>query len=111
MGRNGSGVARSDSHGRWLSPACAHGLLGDKHTFLVAYDYGMGGLWGLVLARSAREIQSLYPELGIAYERPSWMTDEVYEQIRHQELHDIDDPPSGILAVLLSDRRKSQSGG
>jgi len=47
----------------------------DKKLFLVAYDYGMGGLWGAMLAHSEEEIHAEYPELSVAHERPRWMTD------------------------------------
>jgi hypothetical protein len=79
----------------------------DKRIFLVAYDYGMGGLWGAMLARSEAEITSAYPELGIALERPPWMTDDRFDQICAEELHDIDEEPWGILNAVLADRTKS----
>jgi hypothetical protein len=78
----------------------------DKHMFLVAYDYGMGGLWGAMMARSEDEIKALYPELGIAHERPHWMSQERFEQICNEELHDIDGAPWGILNAILADRDK-----
>jgi hypothetical protein len=34
--------------------------------FLVAYDYGMGGLWAVVIADSADQITTRYPETGTA---------------------------------------------
>jgi len=77
-----------------------------KRPFLVAYDYGMGGLWGIVLARSEDEIKGKYPELGIAEERPSWMSDDDFERIKEVETHDIDGAPWGILNVVLTDRGK-----
>ena len=78
----------------------------EKSLFLVAYDYGMGGLWGAMLARSEAEIKAKYPELGIANERPPWMTDARYEQICNEEQHDIDGAPWGILNAILADREK-----
>lgn len=78
----------------------------DKKLFLVAYDYGMGGLWGAMLAHSEAEIKAAYPELGIANKRPPWMTDDRYEQICSEELHDIDGAPWGILNAVLADRAK-----
>lgn len=77
-----------------------------KKEFLVAYDYGMGGLWGIMLARSEEEISALYPELKIAEARPKWMTDERYLRLKSDEYHDIDDVPWGLLNVVLADRRK-----
>ena len=78
----------------------------DKKLFLVAYDYGTGGLWGAMLARSEDEIHAKYPELGITRERPQWMSDERYEQICQEELHDIDGAPWGILNAVLADRHR-----
>ncbi len=78
----------------------------DKKLYLVVYDYGMGGLWGAILARSEDEIKERYPELGIAHQRPAWMTEADYERICDRELHDIDGAPWGILNALLADREK-----
>lgn len=36
-------------------------MAGEKRHFLVAYDYGMGGLWGIMLAKSEDEIKAKYP--------------------------------------------------
>ena len=69
----------------------------EKRPFLVAYDYGMGGLWGVMLARSEDEIRDRYPELGVARTRPAWMSDERYDQLYEEELHDIDGAPWGII--------------
>jgi hypothetical protein len=78
----------------------------NKIAFLVAYDYGMGGLWGIMTARSEDEIMDKYPELGIAHDRPAWMTESIFEQLNRDELHDIDEEPWGILKALLTDRGK-----
>lgn len=77
-----------------------------KQVFLVAYDYGSGGLWGAVLARSEADIRRLYPELTIVHERPRWMSDEDHARICRDELHDIDGPAWGILDVVLADRSR-----
>lgn len=77
-----------------------------KRLFLVAYDYGGGGLWGAMMARSEEEIRALYPELAIVQERPKWMTDDRYKQICEEQLHDIDGALWGILNAVLADRRK-----
>ena len=37
----------------------------EKQMFLAAYDYGMGGLWLVLMARSEAEILEKYPELSI----------------------------------------------
>jgi hypothetical protein len=77
--------------------------------FLVAYDYGMGGLWAIVMAPSQEAITSKYPELAVASERPPWMDDQMFEKLQSEPLW-LDDPPSGILNALITDRRsKSDS--
>lgn len=37
----------------------------EKAEFLIVYDCGAGGLWGVMLARSADEIVTDYPELTV----------------------------------------------
>jgi hypothetical protein len=75
-----------------------------KKLFLVCYDYGMGGLWGAMMAPSEQEIVAAYPELAVVHERPRWMSDAVYEQICREQRHDVDGAPWGILDVVLADR-------
>ena len=75
-----------------------------QETFMVVYDYGMGGLWGLVRADSEEEIHRLYPELVIFYERPVWMTDDSYSRIVLKDTYDLNAPPTGMLAAIVADR-------
>ena len=75
--------------------------------FLIVYDYGSGGLWAVMSARSAQEILARYPELSVENERPTWMTDAIFADIRRAESHDIDDEPAGLLMALLADRRSA----
>jgi hypothetical protein len=72
--------------------------------FLVAYDYGMGGLWAVLMAPSQKAIEAKYPELAVVPKRPPWMDDERYEKLRSEPLW-LDDPPAGILNALVADRR------
>ncbi len=76
-----------------------------KQAFLVAYDYGTGGLWGVMLARSATEISEIYPKLFIVGEPPTWMD---MDELRRLERtpYDIDGPPWGLLKALLADRER-----
>jgi hypothetical protein len=76
-------------------------VISDKQLFLIAYDYGMGGLWGVMWARSEEEIQQAYPEVNLVKEWPSWMDDEDYARLTK---YDIDDPPKGLLKAVLADR-------
>ena len=73
--------------------------------FLIVHDYGTGGVWGIVRARSAQEILARYPELSVESERPAWMTDAIVAEISRAESHDIDDEPAGHLMALLAVRR------
>jgi hypothetical protein len=87
-------------------PAASGGEAASKRLYLVAYDYGMGGLWGAMLARSEREILASYPELSIAHERPRWMSEAEFEDICREGLYDVDGPPWGLLNVVLDDRTR-----
>jgi len=70
--------------------------------FLVAYDYGMGGLWALVAAPTAAAILSAYPEVEVVDERPPWLDDDEYAKLDHLRLDDED--PQGLLRVVIADR-------
>ena len=76
-----------------------------KSEFLIAYDYGTGGLWGVMLARSAEEITTTFPELVVVHDRPRWMSEEDYDHLV-EDLYDIDGAPRGLLNALLADRRR-----
>lgn len=76
---------------------------GEKSSYLIAYDYGAGGLWGVMLARSEDEIAAAYPELTIVHDRPTWMSDERYSELAESP-YDIDGAPWGLLNALLADR-------
>jgi hypothetical protein len=78
----------------------------NKREFLVAYDYGTGGLWGILYARSKEEIAKLYPELIVIDERPKWMTEGELDRIRELESHDTDGAPWGMLNAVLADRHQ-----
>jgi hypothetical protein len=82
----------------------------EKQPFLVAYDYGMGGLWGLMHARSEDEIREKYPELVVVTERPGWMTDLDYARMQQSERLDIDEAPKGMLKAVVTDRSRSSGG-
>jgi hypothetical protein len=83
----------------------------EKREFLVGYEYGMGGVWGIMNARSKEEIASIYPELVVVDEPPSWMTPDRLERLREQEWHDIDGAPWGILNGIIADRQPPKDEG
>jgi hypothetical protein len=70
-----------------------------KKEYLIVYDYGMGGVWAILAARSEQEICEKYPELKVFDVRPSWMSDAYYNNIRDNSF-DIDVVPTGWLATL-----------
>lgn len=77
-----------------------------KTRFLVAHDYGMGGLWALVWARSAEEIRAAFPELEVVPEWPAWATDATKRRIEETDTYDLDtDRDKGLLAALIRERR------
>ena len=78
---------------------------GQKQPYLMGYDYGTGGLKGVMLARSEEEIARLYPEVVVVHDRPGWMSDEDYAWKR-EHAYGIDGAPSGILNAVLSDRHR-----
>ena len=72
--------------------------------FLVCYDYGTGGLWGVLMAPSVGAIRAKFPELAIVDEPPGWMGGERLQALSEQPLWLDDEPPQGLLHVLVSDR-------
>jgi hypothetical protein len=68
-----------------------------KKHHLVSYDYGTGGVWAVMNARSKEEILEKYPKLVVNDSRPKWMSDECFNKI---PFVDIDDPPTGWLTAL-----------
>jgi hypothetical protein len=75
-----------------------------KKQYLVVHDYGTGGVWAIISARSEEEICEKYPGLKIVNDRPAWMSDMAYENIRESNSFDIDATPAGWLARLHEDK-------
>ena len=65
----------------------------EKFEFLVSYDFGKAGVWGVIKARSPEEIKAKYTELEIVKAVPTHFT------------FDIDDEPQGWLAELVQERK------
>ena len=72
-----------------------------KRNFFVVYDYGMGGVWAIITARSEHEITQKYPMLSVQETRPVWMTDDDYSKIARVRTFDIDNSPTGWLLTML----------
>jgi hypothetical protein len=75
-----------------------------KRPFLVVDDYGMGGIWMYVDARSAEEISSAYPELKVFDEAPTFLDEDQLTQIKAEMRFDVDQPPRDYLAKLVERR-------
>jgi hypothetical protein len=78
-----------------------------KKQHLVVYDYGMGGVWAVIFARSEEEILAKYPALQVIHEWPAWMTDEEYERTLANQSFDVDDEPRGWILEMA---RESDDG-
>ncbi|MDE2183810.1 MAG: hypothetical protein KGJ78_12400 [Alphaproteobacteria bacterium] len=72
-----------------------------KKDFLVSYDFGKAGLWGLIRARSADEIATKYPELEIVKEAPPFLDMAAAAHVTF----DIDAEPEGWLAEMVKERK------
>jgi hypothetical protein len=76
-----------------------------KRPYLCVDDYGMGGIWLFVDARSPKEIAAKYPELRVYEEAPEFLDDELLARIEAELRFDVDDPPRGFLAELVAARK------
>lgn len=65
-----------------------------KIEFLVSYDFGKSGMWGIMKARSVEEIRAKYPEL------------EVVKAVTNYSVFDIDDDPVGWIEEMVRERDK-----
>lgn len=74
-----------------------------KKNFLIVYNYGTGGAWGVMLANRKDDISDKYPFLQVIDEPPSWMTADMYNDFLHRAF-DIDSTPSGWLADAISEQ-------
>jgi hypothetical protein len=81
-----------------------------KRPFLTVYDYGMGGVWRVLLAESEAEIAAKYPELTVIVEQPPWMSNETLSEIETRSTVDIDDTTEPFLASLRKHRALRSSG-
>lgn len=74
--------------------------------FLVCYDYGTGGLWGVLIAPTGAAINAKYPELLITNSLPKWMDENELATRRETPLWLDDEPPQGLLRALVADRNR-----
>ena len=73
-----------------------------KHVYLAVYDYGSGGVWLTIAARSREEIVERYPQLTVFAEgeRPDWMTDAEENEYTSEMQFDLDAHEGTWLACL-----------
>jgi len=74
-----------------------------KRCYLTCYDYGTGGIWLFVQARSKQEIAARYPQLTVVDRAPAWLTAAKQTWIAAHVTVDLDEPLPAWLAVLLAD--------
>ena len=74
-----------------------------KRPHLFVYGYGMGGVWGVMMANDADEIVTRYKFLQVVSERPSWMSDDMYQDFLHRRF-DIDAEPTGWLLSAVNEQ-------
>jgi hypothetical protein len=75
-----------------------------KRVFLILYDYGQGGIWAFLKARSKEDIADRYPELEIHEALPEWMSPQEVALLRERMTFDVDEPPRDFLATLVAAR-------
>lgn len=79
-----------------------------KTPHLVAYDYGQGAVWAVVVADSTAEIERDFPELTVVRDRPAWMTDNELENVEKVHTYDIGDRTFGLLAEIIDARQNDE---
>jgi hypothetical protein len=73
-----------------------------KQRFLVVYDYGQGGVWAFVWARSEDEICRVFRDLKVVDPVPSWLTGDQLAATEQRMTFDIDHvKPDEWIARLL----------
>ncbi len=74
----------------------------NRNEFIGMYDYGQGGLWVVIRAESAAQVRQKYPQLQVFEGAPPMLDESTLAVIRSKGVQDIDDPPSGWLAELVT---------
>lgn len=74
----------------------------DKQRFLVVYDYGQGGVWAFVWARSEDEIHRVFRDLEVVESMPSWLTGDQLASTEERMIFDVDHvKPDDWISRLL----------
>jgi hypothetical protein len=76
----------------------------DKQRYLVVYDYGQGGVWAFVWARSAPEIEDTFRDLKVVEDMPSWLAGDALARTEQRMTFDVDaiQPDEWIAKFLRS---------
>lgn len=72
-----------------------------RQEFLVAFDYGQGGLWAFMTADSEDQIRARYPGLVIVTDRPDWLHGELERRLRETASLDVDDESDPFIRALI----------
>ncbi len=76
-----------------------------KWNSLVAYDYGMGGIWAYLWAESDEQIRNKFSEVEVFAEPPAWWAKEKLAHIESEGVLDIENvSPESFAKALLEDR-------
>jgi len=65
-------------------------LVSEKQRYLAVYDYGQGGIWVFVWARSEDEIHRAFTDLTVVPVIPAWMTGEQLSVTEERMTFDVD---------------------
>jgi sugar (pentulose or hexulose) kinase len=79
-----------------------------KKPYLVAYDYGSGGVWAVIFAADKAQIGVKYPLLHVIDDRPTWMSEDEYQKILATLAFDIDAEPYGWLLSIVEEQHRNQ---
>lgn len=72
-----------------------------KHKHHAVYDYGIGGVWFFIWARSPGEITAKYPFLTVVEQLPPGFGPDMISSIEAHSTYDIDCEPSGVLKKII----------
>ncbi len=79
----------------------------EKREFLGVYDYGMGGIWYVILAESIKDVQRRFPFFKVFDSPPKFITKDDLSRIRIENFQDIDQPDSNYLSIIRDEWNNS----
>ena len=74
-----------------------------KTTYLAVHDYGTGGIWVLIDAESADQVERIYPQLKVVDTRPPWLEGQLWENVKARSHFAIDAPTGWLLSLKRTD--------